>query len=376
MLDNILTYPQGAESDPFFAALATALLPILGYDEDTEYYCSPRGRYCTLCGECGRSRLMSNHEMLYHALFAASGAAFCFDAPEDDDCENKTYPGVSRGWRWDDEFVDRLARVCGVSYCRRRGDDVDVSEQIANSLSRGYPVLARLGASGNCVFGDYAAWCVVTGCDGDTLRGWDSCFRYLSAFAEYADSNADSEFILHGWRERLNDAIIFTGRVEPSVSFHEILRQIIDVLRCGAREDYRREVFGLIDGASGENAQMAAFILTSMTGYPIEARWHAAEAFCSKDNVLVKLSDDEQLKAKLADLMFCRYIKNDNDETHGVCWKIWNLLGGWGERGYELAPDAAERICQSEVKAELRRLYTMVFDNDEAVLRGLCELVD
>ena len=37
---------------------------------------------------------MSNHEMLYHALFAASGAAFCFDAPEDDDCESKTYPAM------------------------------------------------------------------------------------------------------------------------------------------------------------------------------------------------------------------------------------------------------------------------------------------
>ena len=357
MFDNILTYPQGAESDPFFAALTTALLPILGYDEDTEYYCSPKGRYCTLCGECGRSRLKSNHEMLYHALFAASGAAFCFGAPEDDDCESRTYPGALSGWRWDDEFVDRLARVCGVSYCRRRGDDVDVGELIANSLSQGYPVLARLGASGNCAFGDDAAWCVVTGCDGDTLRGTDSCFRYLSAFAKYADSKADSiadniadskadsiadsiadstvvseadseadsetdsktdseadsEFILHGWRERLNDAIIFTGRSEPNASFREILRQIIKVLRCGAREDYRREVFGLIDGASGEGAQMAAFILTAMIGYPIEARWHAAEAFCSKDNILVNLSDDEQLKTKLADLMFSRYIKNDND---------------------------------------------------------------
>ena len=41
MLKDIVQYPFDAQSDSFFCALASALLPALGYTENTPYFCAP-----------------------------------------------------------------------------------------------------------------------------------------------------------------------------------------------------------------------------------------------------------------------------------------------------------------------------------------------
>lgn len=41
-LIETVRFPIGAESNSFFAALASALLPVLGYTENTPYYCPPK----------------------------------------------------------------------------------------------------------------------------------------------------------------------------------------------------------------------------------------------------------------------------------------------------------------------------------------------
>ena len=106
-LQGIVQYPVDAQSNSFFCALASALLPALGYAEDTPYFCAPKGRRCVSCGECGeKTALQKHHLALYHALLAASGVAFGFSYPEDDTVEEHSFPGVEKGWRWPDAFVD------------------------------------------------------------------------------------------------------------------------------------------------------------------------------------------------------------------------------------------------------------------------------
>ena len=70
-LQGIVQYPVDAQSNSFFCALASALLPALGYAEDTPYFCAPKGRRCVSCGECGeKTALQKHHLALYHALLA------------------------------------------------------------------------------------------------------------------------------------------------------------------------------------------------------------------------------------------------------------------------------------------------------------------
>lgn len=45
MLKDIVQYPFDAQSDSFFCALSSALLPALGYTENTPYFCAPKGQF-------------------------------------------------------------------------------------------------------------------------------------------------------------------------------------------------------------------------------------------------------------------------------------------------------------------------------------------
>lgn len=95
MLKDIVQYPFDAQSDSFFCALASALLPALGYTENTPYFCAPKGQFCLQCGACGdRTTLQKHHLSIYHALLAASGVAFCFDYPQDDGVAEHSFPGA------------------------------------------------------------------------------------------------------------------------------------------------------------------------------------------------------------------------------------------------------------------------------------------
>jgi hypothetical protein len=107
----------------------------------------------------------------------------------------------------------------------------------------------------------------------------------------------------------------------------------------------------------------------------IEARFHAAESFTSGEATLfgmMRLSDNQAVKEKLGGVFF-RYIANDHDETHGICWKIWGLLGVGPESGYGLSQKSGEKVMDVKTKAELKRLFALVFENDRAVREILRE---
>lgn len=372
VLENAIQYPFDAQFNSFFNAISTALLPVLGLTADTPFYCSCKNCWCIQCGECGKEPLQKHHLMLYHALLTATGVAFCFDYPEDDDVSFHSMPGAKIGWRWPDEFVTYIMDLCGCTYARMRrenGREI-ILRKIQSSIDQGYPVAVRFnGDSGP--FGPGTAWCVITGYDEDTLIGLDSHFHYLSEFAQYENDL----FKLADWESRFLDAIVITGRKAPAISFRDVLTRIADTLSHPSHQAFQSQVFTLIDNAGADNAQLFANILCSMAGVPIEARWHAAEAMSSVDNVLMNLTDDVELKSRLGELLFSRYLRDNSDETHGVCWKIWGLLDCGPKTGYSAGANASEQLRKPETKTELNRLWKLVFDNDEAVLQGIHKIL-
>lgn len=87
---------------------------------------------------------------------------------------------------------------------------------------------------------------------------------------------------------------------------------------------------------------------------------------------MMRLTDNKAVKEKLGGVFF-RYIADNHDETHGVCWKIWGLLGVGPETGYGLPQKAGERVMDRKTQAELKRLFALVFENDRAVREILRE---
>ena len=72
--------------------------------------------------------------------------------------------------------------------------------------------------------------------------------------------------------------------------------------------------------------------------------------------------------------MLRQYIFDDfKDSTHGICWKIWAQLGVGPKTHYKLPEDAAGRLLEPETRAELKRLFAIVFENDRVVLGLLRE---
>lgn len=366
ILSPVVQYPFDAQTDSFFCAISSALLPALGYDENTPFYCAPHGRYCTECGGCRKNAMQRHHLMLYHCLLAATGVAFGFDYPEDDTVRQHSMPGAVQGWRWSDDFVGFIMGLCGLDYLRISSSDDKSSAmlEIKRAIDAGYPVPARFGVKSQ--FGEDTAWSVITGYDGDKLLGLDSKSHYLSGAAEY-DGDL---FMLGDLGTRLSDAVIITGVKEKRYGMRQVLEKISGVLSAPAREEFKKEVNELIDASDESNAEKNAELLCAITGVPAEARWHAAEAFCSKDNFLTSLSEGETLQRGLSKVFFERYIKDNNDETHGLCWKLWSLLGGPNK-----SADAGARLLRPETKSHLKRMWAKIFENDEAVLAEIKELL-
>lgn len=73
---------------------------------------------------------------VYHCLLTASTLAFGFDYPWDDTVDPHSLPGFSNGWRWDDGFVDALARFAGFSYLRF--DGTSAQEEVLSTMKRLY----------------------------------------------------------------------------------------------------------------------------------------------------------------------------------------------------------------------------------------------
>ena len=101
IIPDIVPFPDGAESSPFFGALASALVPALGYTETTTYFCGQKGSYCVDCGNCKNSTLQKHRCLLYHDYQSFTGVSFGWAWPEDES-PYQTLPG------WYKYFVDAV----------------------------------------------------------------------------------------------------------------------------------------------------------------------------------------------------------------------------------------------------------------------------
>lgn len=197
-----------AESDNFTAALASALTIARGYTEETPYWCAQNRRYCIHCSPCG-DHLLERHQLsIYHCLLTVSTLAFGFDYPWDDTVDPHSLPGFFNGWRWDNDFVDALARFAGFSYLRFDGTNAqeEVLSTMKRSLDTGFPTLLRLE--------NEMAWILAVGYDADTVYGLGSQFQALS----------------ENWHSTLRDAIVITGNTAPDMPCKELLERIAAAL--------------------------------------------------------------------------------------------------------------------------------------------------
>ena len=370
MRENLLTVkPVDAQSDPFFSAVSSALLPALGITEKRPYWCSPQDRYCIDCGKCGERTSLQKHQLaLYHVLLTVSGVGLCFDYPEDDGLPFHTLPGASKGWRWPNGFLERLFSFAGVNWKRfGAGEEEAFLPAAERSFSRGVPVLLR---GGRTDFGEDTFWSLgsglrqgcITVTDFERTRETAVTFRPEGNKPEASGSG-------------LCEAIVFTGAGPRSLSYFDVLEGMTAVLAHPSHRLFENSVYVLLREITVSNAAEVAEKLCGMAGVSAEARWHTAETFCSKDNLLTALSGNEGLKADLKKLVFDCYIRDGTGETHGVCWKIWELLGASPKTNFRPGPDAGAKLLDPMVRKDLRALWQQVFDNDRTVLNGIREIL-
>jgi len=336
---NAVPFPCDAQSSTFFAALASALLPALGYTEETPFYCAPKGSFCVNCGNCKHSAPQKHQAQLYH--------------------DYQTLTGVSFGWAWPegepDELIGFIMGHAGLTW-RRLSKDTgqDAAYQaIAASIDAGLPTLLKAGAGRN--------WHVVTGEKNGVLYA----LRY----------NGKKPASLPKWFEPFEDAIVITGRCEPTVTLADVLRRVIAVLEQPAHAALEAEIDRRIDEITTENARETAIWLNDRAGFPIEARYHAAVAFSSGEtavNGLQRMTSNKAVK-DLFGRIFFSYLADDHDETHGVLWKVWALLGVGPKTGYAVPKNAGGLVMVPETRAELKRLFALVCKNDRDVLAVLRE---
>ena len=345
ILEHQVPFPVDAESDNFTAALASALVIARGYTEETPYWCVPNRHYCIHCSSCG-DHLLERHQLsVYHCLLTASTLAFGFDYPWDDTVAPHSLPGFGSGWRWDDGFVDALARFAGFSWKRFDGTSAqeEVLSTMKNFLDTGFPTLLRLE--------NEMEWILAVGYDADIVYGLDSQFHALP----------------DNWHSMLRDAIVITGNTAPDMSCKEFLERIASALSYDGHTELEGVIMDVLDHVTAENAMDTAGMMCGIISVPIEARWHAAEGFCGAENLLCHICTNKEIHSRLSDIFLARYIKDGNDETHGIGWKIWSALGVGPETGYAVTRQSAALILQKETQETLKRLFAKVFENDRAV---------
>lgn len=354
VLEHQVPFPVDAESDNFTAALSSALILARGYTEETPCWCGPNSRYCIHCSPCGEHLLERHQLSIYHCLLTASTLAFGFDYPWDDSVDSHSLPGFQRGWRWDKDFVDALARFAGFTYLRFDGTSPreEVLSAMKSSLDTGFPSLLRLE--------NEMEWILAVGYDADTLLGLDSSSHPLPG----------------NWPSMLRDAIVITGNTAPEMSCEELLTRIVSALSYDGHGELEGVIMDVLDHVTPENAMDIAGMMCGINGVPIEARWHAAEGFCSSKNLLSRICTNKEIHRRLSDVFMARYIMDGNDETHGIGWKIWGALGVGPETGYSITPQSAALILQKETQETLKSLFAKIFENDRAVCAEIQACLD
>lgn len=339
-IGNLVAFPVDAESSPFFGALATALLPALGYAEDTPYYCAPKGTFCVRCGGCGnKTALQRHHLQLYHDFVTRTGASLLWSEPEIDDA-----------------LVGHAMDIAGLAWKRLSPDDGKeaVQRALTRAVDAGFPALLKLG--------DGRDWRVVAEYDdAGRLYGLDS--------RAHPDGNGqDGWFVLADCFSWFRSAIVVTGRGPSRVSLADSLARMTAALESAGTDALEMEVLQKIDAATPENAYETALWLNCVAGYPIEARWHAAECAGA---TLMRMTENQAARDSLFAVVRQYVFDGELDATHGTCWKIWGILGVGPETCYAVSPDHAAGIAEPATKTELRRLFAIVFQNDRVVLEFL-----
>ncbi len=372
---TVFPFPYDAESNGFIAALSSVVCAAKKYTEDTPYWCSPKGCYCKKCGGCTGQSLGKTQLSVYHCLLAASGLAFGFDYPEDDSVGLHTIPNIPIGWRWDDGFMADIMDFAGLSFIRCKNKTVaEICTIIKDSIDAGYPAMV----ANHRVYPNEMAW---VSCWKIVCGYTDDGITVMNYGGEVSDVNSGE----------YEDVVVITGEVDCAngmrkQTYFDVLRRIYAVLSDPSHDALENEIMADLSNVTSENAEILSFKLMGINGVPIEARWHSAEAFTSKGNLLYSLVDSlassaesNQLKAaaeKLAELFLTRYIKDGNNETHGICWKIWACLNVGPQTGYLPVAESFSLIQRPNVQNELKRLFKIVFDNDRAVANGIMEILN
>ncbi len=126
-------------------------------------------------------------------------------------------------------------------------------------------------------------------------------------------------------------------------------------------------IMDVLDNVTAESAMDTVGMVNAINGVLVEARWHAAEAFCGADNLLCNICTNKEIHNRLRDVFFARYTMEENDETHGIGWKIWGAIGVGPKTGYNITPQSADLILQKETQETLKCLFAKVFENDRTV---------
>ncbi|MCL2059743.1 MAG: hypothetical protein FWH01_11935 [Oscillospiraceae bacterium] len=380
-IPNIIPFPDGAESSPFFGALASVLTPALGYTEDMPYFCDPKQSYCVNCGNCKNSTMQKHRIRIYHDYQTFCGVSLGWVWPEGRS-EFQTLPGWREGWRWPDDFLSYLFGYAGLSWKRlvkstsgRATGCVSVGaskaailEAVKASVVAGIPVLMKLSAGPD--------WHVVTGYDENgTLYGLDShkhfdhTMRPTRATVAARGYTDDGLFILSDgdWYDYFDNAIVIIGKAAKSVTYLDVLDRMICTLAHPAHALLEQALMARLDAVTSDNALETAQWLLSMVGFPIEGRYHAA------DSNLHNLCENAAAKEKIFGMIRQYVFDSEHDATHGTCWKIWAQLGVGAETGYALPPNAAALLLNKDTRNELKRLFKIVFENDRVVLKLLKE---
>ena len=357
---NLIPFPYPIEGDGFFAAFSSALLPCLGITEDTPFWCNPKNRYCTQCGECGESSILQKHHlMLYHTLITVSGVAFTYDYPEDDTVGFHTYPDAPIGWRWNEPFIADLFDFAGFTYERFAHRTVaEMTPLLRKTLDDGFTALVANTGQWEHEMDWLFAWQVVCGYTENGIL----LMQYGGNIVEITQGEWD-------------DWILITGKTQRKKSIRDILTKIHSVLTHPSHDALQKELEQDLENVTPENAVGMAFKFMGINGVPIETRWHAAEAMISRDNLISALWDNEAQKQVLRDLFFDRYIHDNHNETHGIGWKIWGTLNVGPHTQYLPSEESFALIQKPEVRKELKDLFAVVFENDRIVAENIAKML-
>ncbi|MCL2664349.1 MAG: SGNH/GDSL hydrolase family protein [Defluviitaleaceae bacterium] len=359
VLKNTVRFPHDAESGAFFGALATVLLPALGYTEETPYFCGQKDSFCFNCENgCKATAMQKNHLQLYHNCLTYTGAAFGYAWPESDS-DYCPIPGRGKSWFYPDDFFDFIFGYAGLSWTRLNKEQKkeEAFADLKRSIDSGMPALMKFGAGSD--------WHVMVGY-GDDMTIYAIDHKPLMKPKFYTE---DGLAAITDWLGQLTAAIIITGGAKRTVGFNAILTQMILSLHKTCTSPLEKEVNAKLDGVNEKNAAQTAKFLADTVGFAIEARWHAAEAMTP----FMKMTDSEAVREQLMQVLRNYIFDSDCEATHGTCWKIWRCLGISAETGYALPNGSEGNLHDEKNRGELKKLFAAVFENDRVVIKHLRE---